>query len=89
MGGEESKMPTESQAISYQAPAVPAKVSLSIARQIASVVVGLAVTAAIAVAGTVFVTFALVAAVVLSPAVAVFTAGALVRHNRLAQRAIA
>ncbi len=81
-------MATESQAISVQAQAVPAKVSLSLARQVLSVVVGLAVTAAIAVAGTVVVTFALVAAVVLSPVAAVFTAGALIRHGRL-QRVIA
>ncbi len=79
-------MATESQAISYQAPAVPAKESLSVARHVVSLVVGLAVTAAIAVAGTVVVTFALLAAVVVAPAAAVFTAGALVRHNRSAHR---
>jgi hypothetical protein len=81
-------MANETQAISYQAQAVPARVSLSFARHLATVVVGLAVTAAIAVAGTVVVTFALLAGVVLAPVAALATAGALVRSNRLAHRRI-
>jgi FtsH-binding integral membrane protein len=82
-------MATESQAITYQPRAVPAKASLSLVRQFAGVVVGLVVTAAVAVAGTIVVTFALVAGVVLSPVAALVAAGALLRPARAAQRATA
>lgn len=74
-------------AISVGAEAVPATLSSSWIRDLKSIATGLAFTALLAVAGTVLVTFTLLAAWVFAPVIAVVIAIAIHRvHRRRAFR---
>ena len=76
-------------AISATAEAVPRQLVRSVWRDLASILTGLAFTAAVAAVGTVLVTFALLAFWVFAPVFAI-TIGILIhRHRRQAARAAA